>query len=50
MRLNIEMTAEIEPSKLTVAEKHALILSLLPVLGQLQAALAQIAELEARLA
>jgi transposase len=41
---------EIDLSKLTVAEKDALILSLLPLVGQLQAALARIAELEARLA
>ena len=33
-----------------MAEKDALILSLLPLVGQLQAALARIAELEARLA
>jgi transposase len=39
---------EIDLSKLTVAEKDALILSLLPLVGQLQAALARIAELEAR--
>ena len=37
-------------TKLTVAEKDALILSLLPLVGQLEAALARIAELEARLA
>jgi len=37
-------------SKLTVAEKDALILSLLPFAGQLEAALARIAELEQRLA
>jgi transposase len=41
---------EIDLSKLTVAEKDALILSLLPLVGQLQAALARIAELQARLA
>ena len=35
-------------AELTVAEKDALILSLLPVLGQLEQALARIAELEAR--
>lgn len=34
-------------AKLTVAEKDALILSLLPVVGQLEQALARIAELEA---
>ena len=44
------MTCEIDLSKLTVAEKDALILSLLPLVGQLEAALARIAELEARLA
>ena len=41
---------EIDLSKLTVAEKDGLILSLLPLVGQLQAALARIAELEKRLA
>jgi len=44
------VTREIELNKLTVAEKDALILSLLPLVGQLQAALARIAELEKRLA
>ena len=44
------MTPGIDLSKLTVAEKDALILSLLPLVGQLDAALARIAELEARLA
>ncbi|WP_227323895.1 IS66 family transposase [Acidisoma silvae] len=44
------MAPEIDLSKLTVAEKDALILSLLPLVSQLQAALARIAELEARLA
>jgi transposase len=44
------VSPEIDLSKLTVAEKDALILSLLPLVGQLQAALARIAELEARLA
>ena len=44
------MTPEIDLSRLTVAEKDALILSLLPLVGQLQAALARIAELEKRLA
>ena len=44
------MTPEIDLTKLTVAEKDALILSLLPLVGQLEAALARIAELEARLA
>ena len=44
------MTPEIDLAKLTVAEKDALILSLLPLVGQLEAALARIAELEARLA
>jgi transposase len=40
----------IDLSKLTIAEKDALILSLLPLVGQLEAALARIAELEKRLA
>jgi transposase len=44
------VTPEIDLSKLTVAEKDALILSLLPFAGQLEAALARIAELEQRLA
>ena len=44
------MTPEIDLSKLTVAEKDALILSLLPLVGRLEAALARIAELEKRLA
>ena len=44
------MTREIDLSRLTVAEKDALILSLLPLVGQLQAALDRIAELEKRLA
>ena len=44
------MALEIDLSKLSVAEKDALILSLLPLVGQLQVALARIAELEKRLA
>jgi len=44
------VTPDIDLSKVTVAEKDALILSLLPLVGQLQAALARIAELEVRLA
>jgi transposase len=44
------VTPAIDLSKLTVAEKDALILSLLPLVGQLEAALARIAELEKRLA
>lgn len=44
------MTPAIDLSKLTLAEKDALILSLLPVVGQLEAALARVAELEKRLA
>ncbi len=44
------MASGIDLSKLTAAEKDALILSLLPLVGQLEAALARIAELEARLA
>jgi transposase len=41
---------EIDLGKLSHAEKDAIILSLLPLVGQLEAALARIAELEARLA
>ena len=44
------MTPDIDLSKLSHAEKDALIRSLLPLIGQLQAAVARIAELEARLA
>ncbi|MGH6798256.1 MAG: IS66 family transposase, partial [Roseiarcus sp.] len=44
------MPPDIDLSKLTVAEKDALILSLLPLIGRLDSALARIAELEARLA
>ncbi len=44
------MAPGIDLSKLTAAEKDALILSLLPLAGQLEAALARVAELEARLA
>ena len=44
------MTPDIDLSKLSHAEKDALIRSLLPLVGRLQAALARIAELEARLA
>ncbi len=44
------MTPEIDLSRLTVAERDALILSLLPLVGQLDAATARIAEREARLA
>ena len=49
-RFNLSVTPAIDLSKLTIAEKDALILSLLPLVGQLEAALARIAELEARLA
>ncbi len=49
-RFNAGVAPEIDLGKLTTAEKDALILSLLPLVGQLQAALARIAELEARLA
>jgi transposase len=42
--------SEIDLSKLTDAEKDALILSLLPLVGQLEAALVRITELEKRLA
>jgi transposase len=44
------VTPEIDLSKLTVAEKDDLILTLLPLVGRLEAALARITELEARLA
>jgi len=44
------VTPDLDLSKLTIAEKDALILSLLPLVGQLEAALARIATLEARLA
>jgi len=44
------VTPDIDLSKLSHAEKDALIRSLLPLVGQLQGALARIAELEARLA
>jgi transposase len=44
------VTSDIDLGKLTVAEKDNLILSLLPLVGQLEAALARIAELEKRLA
>ncbi len=43
------MTPAIDLTRLTVAEKDALILSLLPLVGQLQAALSRIAALEARI-
>ena len=44
------MTPELDLSTLSHAEKDALILSLLPLVGQLEAALARVSELEARLA
>jgi transposase len=44
------VTHEIDLSKLSHAQKDDLILSLLPLVGQLEAALARIAELEKRLA
>jgi transposase len=44
------VTHRIDISRLSHAEKDALILSLLPLVGQLEAALARIAELEKRLA
>lgn len=44
------MTPDIDLSTLSHAEKDALIRSLLPLVGQLEAAVARIAELEARLA
>ena len=46
-RFKLCVAPEIDLSKLTVAEKDALILSLLPLLGQLEATLARIAALEA---
>jgi transposase len=42
------VTPDFDLSKLSVAEKDGLILSLLPLIGQLEAALARIAVLEAR--
>lgn len=47
---NVGVAPGIDLGKLTSAEKDALILSLLPLVGQLEAALARITELEARLA
>ena len=47
-RFKLCVTPAIDLSRLTVAEKDALILSLLPLVGQLEAALARIAALEAR--
>ena len=44
------VTPDVDLRKLTVAEKDNLILSLLPLIGRLEAALARIAELEQRLA
>jgi len=44
------VTPDLDLSKLTIAEKDALIRSLLPLVGRLEAALARIAALEARLA
>ena len=44
------LTPEVDLLKLNVAEKDDLILRLLPLIGQLEAALARIAELEKRLA
>jgi transposase len=44
------VTPEVDLSKLTAAEKDALIPSLLPLVGQLEVALARIADLEKRLA
>ena len=49
-RFNIGVAPRIDLSKLTHAEKDALILSLLPLVSQLEAALGRIAQLEARLA
>jgi hypothetical protein len=49
-RFKLRMTPEIDLSKLTVAEKDALILSLLPLVGRLKAALARIGELKTQLA
>ena len=50
MNFNLGVAPAIDLSKPTVAEKDALILSLLSLIGRLNAALARIAELEARLA
>jgi transposase len=49
-RFNIVVTPETDLSTLSHAEKDALIRSLLPLVGQLDAALARIAELEKQLA
>ncbi len=49
-RFKLCVTHGIDLSKLSHAEKDDLILSLLPLVGQLEAALARIAELEKRLA
>lgn len=49
-RFKLSVPSELDLSKLTVAEKDALIRSLLPLVGQLEAALARVAELEKRLA
>ncbi|HUB43448.1 MAG TPA: transposase [Acetobacteraceae bacterium] len=48
-RFKLSVAPEIDLSKLTVAEKDALILSLLPLVGQLEVALARVSELEKRL-
>ena len=47
MRFAAPVTQAVDLSKLSVAEKDALILSLLPLVGQLETALARIAVLEA---
>jgi len=49
-RFKLCVTHGIDLSKLSHAEKDDLILSLLPLVGRLEAALARIAELEKRLA
>ena len=49
-RFKLRVTHGIDLSTLSHAEKDALILSLLPLMGQLEAALARVGELEKRLA
>ena len=49
-RFKLRVTHGIDLSTLSDAEKDALILSLLPLMGQLEAALARVGELEKRLA
>ena len=49
-QFNIGVTPETDLSRLSHAEKDALLRSLLPLVGQLHAALARIAELEKQFA